>query len=121
MAKFEFNEKFRNRTENLSIMVINWYGKMDTQNEEMQILGKHLIRSVTATAAGFRAACRANSRSERLHKINMVVENSDQTLLWLDLFKQLSPSDQKTLNIIYQEALEILKVMATHHKNLKIS
>jgi four helix bundle protein len=121
MRQFDFNERFRDRTEKLSLQVINWYGKMDSQSEEMQILGKQLIRSVTATAAGFRAVCRANSRTERLQKLTSVVETSDQTLFWLQLCKQLPDNDLYTLNVIYEEALEILKVMATHRKNLSVS
>lgn len=121
MAPFDFNEKFRHRTEKLSLGIIDWYSKLDHTNEETQILGKQLIKSVTATAAGFRAACRAKSRSERCQKLSSVVENSDQTLFWLDLFKQLQPKEQPHLDHLYEEALEILKVMATHRKNLKVS
>jgi four helix bundle protein len=121
MAPFDFNEKFRQRTEKLSLRIIDWYSKLDHSSEEIQIVGKQLIMSVTATAAGFRAACRAKSRSERCQKLSSVVENSDQTLFWLDLFKQLQPREQQNLDPIYKEALEILKVMATHRKNLKIS
>lgn len=121
MAQFDFNEKFRNRTEKLSLQVINWYGNLDPQDEETQLLGQQLIHSITATAVGFRAACRARSHAERLQKLGPVIEHSDQTLFWLDLFRQVKPGEHKTLDLIYAEALEILKVMSTHRRNLKTS
>ncbi|PHN04778.1 four helix bundle protein [Flavilitoribacter nigricans] len=121
MTSFDFNEKFRRRTENLSLTIIDWYSKLDQSSEEIQLLGRQLILSATSTASGFRAACRANSRTERYQKLHAVVETSDQTLLWLDLLKRIQPHEQQHLGPIYEEALEILKVMATHRRNLQIS
>lgn len=121
MPSFDFNDKFRQRTEKLSLNIIDWYRQLDHSSEEVQIVGKELILSVTATASGFRTACRAKSRLERFQMLSSVVENSDKTLFWLELFKQLIPKEEQMLDPIYEEALEILKVMATHRKNLKAS
>lgn len=118
MSQMDFNEKFRRRTARLSLMVIDWYAGVDRPSEALEILGPQLIRSVTATAAGFRAACRSATRAERAARLSAVVESGDQTLYWLELIEASECIDQQVLSPIYEEALEILKVMATHRKNL---
>ncbi|MCB0629300.1 MAG: four helix bundle protein [Saprospiraceae bacterium] len=118
MTQFDFNEKYRQRTLRLSSRVIDWYGRLDQPSEAMEIMSRQLIRSVTSTASGFRAACRSRTPPERSEKLSTVVESSDQTLFWLELLKNAELIDQATFDSMYEEALAILKVMATHRKNM---
>ncbi|MCB0629561.1 MAG: four helix bundle protein [Lewinella sp.] len=69
MTQVEFNEQFRKRTKKLSLEVIQWYAALKSKPDEVRIMGKQLIRSVTSTAANFRAACRARSQAERFAKL----------------------------------------------------
>ncbi len=116
MTQLSFNESFRKRTKELAIKIINFYSTLSKTNEQ-QVIGKQLLRSVTSTASNFRAVSRARSLKERYAKLSIVVEESDETLFWLELLEE---SALKTIpEEIKTEALEITKVMASYRKTLK--
>jgi four helix bundle protein len=48
-------------------------------------MGKQLLRSGTSVAATDRAACRARSRAEFLSKLCIVLEEADESILWIEL------------------------------------
>lgn len=61
MEKIFFVEQLKKRTKKLAIDVINLYDIID-KTEASRIMGRQLIRSVTSTAANYRAACIARSK-----------------------------------------------------------
>ena len=119
MEQAEFNELFRKRTKQLLVEIIRWYGHLKPKPDEIRIIRKQLIRSVTSTAANFRAACRARSQAERYAKLCIVVEESDETVFWLELVQDCDLAKGEKLAKFHQEAMEILKVMAASRRNLK--
>ena len=119
MTQVEFNDQFRRRTKQLSLEIIHWYASLKYKPDEVRIMGKQLIRSATSTAANFRAACRARSEAEHFAKLCIVVEESDETVFWLELLRESGQIKPATLYDLHQEAMEILKVMATSRKKLK--
>jgi len=48
-------------------------------------IANQLVRSGTSVAANYRAACRARSRTEFVAKMGVVLEEADETHLWLEL------------------------------------
>jgi four helix bundle protein len=50
---------------------------------------RQLIRSATSAAANYRAACRARSRREFAARLGVVIEETDETLFWLELLEEL--------------------------------
>ena len=47
-----------------------------------------LLKSATSVGANYRAAKRARSNKEFISKINIVLEEVDETLYWLEIIKQ---------------------------------
>ena len=117
MQQIEFNETFRVRSKKLALSVIQKTSGL-SYTDALSVIRKQLIRSSTSVAANFRAVTRARSQKEQYSKLCIVVEEADETLFWLDLLvegKFLSPTEAEP---VYQEALEILKVMATFKKRV---
>ena len=52
---------------------------------EAQVIGKQLLRSGTSVAANYRDACRARSKAEFTAKIGIVLEEVDESVLWLEM------------------------------------
>ncbi|HZD08133.1 MAG TPA: four helix bundle protein, partial [Candidatus Limnocylindrales bacterium] len=52
---------------------------------EAQVIGKQLLRSGTSVAANYRAACRARSKAEFIAKIGIVLEEVDESVLWIEM------------------------------------
>jgi len=118
MQKELFVEQLKDRTKKLAIEIIRLYGKQ-RKTDEIRIMGKQLIRSVTSVAANYRAACRARSRAEFFAKMSIVVEEADETLFWLELFEESRLVPSVEIYQLKQESIEILSIMAKARKNIK--
>jgi four helix bundle protein len=73
---------------------------------EGRAIANQLVRSGTSVAANYRTACRARSRSEFVAKLGIVLEEADETQLWLELVidgkllpaKRVQPLSTKRVN-----------------------
>ena len=119
MEKRNFNETYRDRTKKLAVNIIRFYGAIN-KTDEFRIIGKQLIRSATSVAANFRAACRARSEAEYYSKLCIVVEETDETLFWLDLLEEADLVKKSQLNTLQTETLEILKIFSKTRKTAKL-
>ena len=61
---------------------------------EGRALGAQIVRSGTSVAASYRAACRARSKTEFIAKIGVVLEEADETVLWLGIDRRIRPAAQ---------------------------
>ncbi len=118
MELLTFNETFRMRTKELALAVLAFYRTL-RKVDETRIMGKQLIRCCTSVGANFRASCRARSKAERYAKLCIVVEEADEVLFWLELIQEAGFASSEKIRPIYNEALEILKVMSQTRKKLK--
>jgi four helix bundle protein len=55
------------------------------RTEEARIIGKQILRSGTSIGANYRAACRSRSKAEFISKLGIVLEESDESVFWLEL------------------------------------
>jgi len=77
-------EEVKCRTKAFASRVIRVF-KALPRNEEARTLGKQMLRSGTSVAANYRAVCRSRSKAEFLARLGIVVEEIDETVLWLEL------------------------------------
>ena len=70
-----------------------------------------LMRSSMSAYANYRAACRCKSRKDFISKIGTVVEESDETQLWLELLCDSGLITGDFINSLLQEAGEITAIM----------
>jgi four helix bundle protein len=68
-------------------------------------------------AANYRAACRGRSKAEFIAKLSIVVEEADETLLWLELIEEAGIA--KVDESLKKEAKEILFIMSASRKSAK--
>lgn len=118
MRQEDFNEQFRNRTKANSVKIIKIVSKIK-YSDESSVLKKQLVRCSTSVTANFRAVCRARSENEKFAKLCIVVEEADETLLWLEILVECDIIAEETISEVYAEALEILKVMSAFKLKLK--
>ena len=88
-------------------------------NGEGEVIGKLLLRSGTSVAANYRAACRARSRAEFISKMNIVIEEADESLFWLELLSESGTISSVKLESIIKETIEILSIVVTAQKTAK--
>jgi four helix bundle protein len=84
-----------------------------------QIIGRQIIRSATSVGANYRAACRAQSRAEFAAKLSIVVEESEETLYWLESVRETELLKPELLSAIIKEANELVAIVLTSRKTAK--
>jgi len=109
----DFNQIFRDRTKNFSLSIIKLLSPLP-YSDAVSVIRKQIIRSATSVAANYRAVSRARSDKERFAKICIVVEEIDETQLWLEIIEELEYVDSEKLLVIKSECEELVKVMTTY-------
>lgn len=109
MDKAEFSDRLLN----FAAEVIKLTSRLDSSYTSHH-LTKQVIRSATSMGANYEEACNAESRNDFLHKLQIVLKESQETLYWLkmifkaELLKSPTDDDMRVL----KEATEINKMTA---------
>ena len=82
-------------------------------------LASQIVRSGTSVAANYRAACRARSTSDFIAKMDIVEEESDETLFWLELLEESELVSATKLAAIKQEANELIAITVASIKTAR--
>jgi len=112
------SQELRNRTKDFAIEIIRFIKSFDNSFEKL-IIAKQLLRSATSVASNYRAACRGRSKAEYFAKLNIVVEESDETQFWLELLIDSELSNNQITRDLYNEATELLKIFSSSRKSFK--
>ncbi|MCB0734881.1 MAG: four helix bundle protein, partial [Bacteroidetes bacterium] len=59
-------------------------------------------------AANYRAACRSKSKKDFVYKLQVVEEECDETIFFLELIQELSSKESSTLRIRASQILAII-------------
>src|SRR5262245_21407767 len=80
-------QQLRDRTKKFAIQVVRLCHALPNEWDVREI-GKQLLRSGTSVAANYRACARARSDKEFCSKMGVVVEESDESQLWIELLPE---------------------------------
>lgn len=116
MSKAEFTDEIKRRTKSVSVQIFNECDKMPYSNTK-SIPIKQIIRCSTSVAANYRAACRARSKAEFFAKMSIVVEESDETLFWLEFMVEVNIFTQLFAEPLMHEMHKLTALFATARKN----
>src|ERR1017187_2410389 len=103
--------EFRNRTKAFAATAIRLFVKLPKNREEVRVLGKQLLRSGTSVAAQVREASRARSDEEFVSKLGGTLQETDETLLWLELLREECGIPPTNTLPIEKEADELMAIM----------
>ncbi len=99
------------RTKQFALRVIR-LTKALPRNQVGQVIGKQLLRSATSVGANYRASCRSRSDKDFLARMGIVEEEADEAMYWIELLMEEKIIPSERLTGLYQEAEEILKMIA---------
>jgi four helix bundle protein len=80
-------------------------------------IGSQLLRSASSVAANYRAACRARSKAEFIAKIGTVLEEADESELWLELIVEDGVLPKTKCEPLLQEADELVSIFVATRKS----
>lgn len=99
----------RARTKQFALRVVKLFRALPSA-VDAQVMGKQLMRCGTAVAANYRAACRSRSRAEFIARIGVVVEEADESMLWLELLGESGVVRPERLRELHPEARELTAI-----------
>jgi len=82
-------------------------------------LGQQLLDVGTSVAANYRAACRARSRAEFVSKLNIVLEEADESQFWLELMIETELVKTTRVEKLLKESDELTAIFVTSLKTAK--
>ncbi len=72
-----------------------------------------LIRSASSVGANYRAARRAKSEADFIHKLKIVEEEADESVYFLELIKAFNPSFENKTDILIDEGTQLLRIIVS--------
>ena len=80
---------------------------------------KQLIKAAGSVGANYRASVRAKSSTDFIYKIEVVLEEADESLYWLEVVKDAKLQEGKELDSLINEANELTAIFAATDKTNK--
>ena len=108
------SEELHGRTREYASTIIRCYVKLPEEREEVRVLQeKQLLRSATSVAAHTREASRARSDAEFCSKLEGLLQEADESQLWLELLRDDCGIKGEPLNQLLRETDELLAIFTT--------
>lgn len=111
-------EILRNRSKQFAIAIVKFCRTLP-KSEESRVIGNQLLRCATSVAANYRAVGRSRSRAEFISKIGTVVEESDETVFWLELIVDCGIVSKEKMELLLKEGNELLAIFAASQRTAK--
>ena len=108
----------KDRTKRFAVKVIFLVRELPTTTDGRE-LGRQLLRAGTSVASNYRAACRARSRAEFIAKLGIVLEESDESLFWLELIVASRIKPQARVEALMNEADQLTAIFTASLKTAK--
>lgn len=115
------SQELRERTKRFASDVIQRYVKLPKEREEVRVLGRQLLRSGTSVAAHAREASRARSDAEFCSKLDSLLQEADESQLWLELLRDDCGIRGEPIESLLREADELLAIFTTMVAKLRKS
>jgi four helix bundle protein len=84
-----------------------------------RIVSNQIVRSGTSIGANYRAACRARSDKEFISKLEIVLEEADETLYWLEIIIEKGWLENNITQPAWIEGNELTAIFVSSLKTVK--
>ncbi len=107
------------RTKNFHVNVIKLCTELPKNAAGFET-GKQLIRAAGSVGANYRATKRAKSDNDFIYKIEIVLEESDESHYWLEVIKESGLLKTDLLDALIKEADELTAIFTATDKTMKL-
>ena len=83
-----------------------------------RVVANQIVKSGTSVGANYRAVCRARSDREFMSKMNIVVEEADETLFWIEILIEKQWIDKTELELVWNEGNELTAIFVSTLKTI---
>jgi four helix bundle protein len=112
----------KKRTKSFAIETIRFVNSLP-KSKANDVLSYQILKSATSVAANYRASLRGRSSAEFISKLNIVLEEADESMLWFEIIEETNEKlDVTKLKDLYKESDELTAIftasLKTARKNL---
>ncbi len=108
-------KELKEKTKGIAVAVGHLCEKLPLTKVNSTFIGQ-IVRCSASVGANYRAACRAKSANDFVYKLQIVEEEADETMFFLELLAEFNPSFKEDMRVIYMEAETILKIIVSSIK-----
>jgi four helix bundle protein len=105
------------RTKNFSLTIIDLVEKLPN-SISVRVVANQIVKSGTSVGANYRAVCRARSDREFVSKMNIVLEEADETLFWIEIIMDKQWINKPELEVIWKEGNELTAIFVSSLKTV---
>ena len=109
-------QELKQRTKHFALRVLKLVSALP-KTIEGRAIANQLVRSGTSVAANYRAACRSRSKTEFVARMGVVLEEADETQLWLELIIEAKLLPSKRVQLLWSEASELVAICVSSRKS----
>jgi four helix bundle protein len=103
------------KTKNIAIAVAKLCQKLPVSKINNTYIDQ-ILRSSASLAANYRAACRGKSGKDFVYKLQVVEEETDETMFFLELLAEFNEKYRPEMRVIYKETEVVLKIIVASIK-----
>lgn len=118
MENKTFGLNLEKRTKEFAIKVIRLSSTLP-KTSESRVIRNQITKSGTSIGANYREANRAKSRADFRYKMKICESEASETVYWLELIKDLNWIHNDELQMILDEAGELLAIFTSAGKKLR--
>jgi four helix bundle protein len=115
------SDELRTRTKRYASSIVRLFVSLPKQRSEAQVIGRQLLRSGTSVVANFREASRARTTAEFASKLEICIQEADETDLWLELLHDDCGIVDDKIDGLLRETNELICIFVTMAKRSKKS
>jgi four helix bundle protein len=99
----------RDRTKKFAVSVIR-FAREISKDPNNDVIRVQLANAAASVAANYRAVCRARSRADFINKLGVVIEEADESALWLEILTDASICARGATAPLWREADELTRI-----------
>jgi four helix bundle protein len=111
-------EQLKLRTKQFSLSIIDLVERIPS-TPASKIISYQIAKSGTSVGANYRAVCRARSDREFISKMEIFLEESDETLFWLEIILEKKWLNESIVQPLWKEANELTAIFVSSLKTVK--
>jgi four helix bundle protein len=110
------------RTKNFAIETIHFVNTLP-KSKSNDVISYQILKSATSVAVNYRASLRGRSSAEFISKLNIVLEEADESMFWFEVIKETNQKlNWDKLDNLHKESNELTAIftssLKTARKNL---
>lgn len=109
-------EQLKARTKLFALRVLKLVAAL-LKTIEGRAIANQLVRCGTSVAANYRAVCRSRSKTEFVAKMGVVLEEADESQLWLELIIEGKLLPSKRVQSLLNEVSELVAIFVSSRKS----